>query len=863
MSSAVTLSVEDSIESLRLSEPWSALSEEAIHVVASSMSLVEHEPGKTVIEQGTPGRDFHIVISGRMEVRVRTETGNAIPVASLGEKEAFGEMSLLTGEATSADVVAAEKSKTLALNRESFEALTRSNPDLLREFVRILSRRLRVTDAVLGKVVEKEKELSRFVQSEKAQGYDALIGKDRAMNSVHRQIQKLSLEECPVLIHGERGTGKESIARRIHSLSARKEHPFISVSSDAVTETSLGDKLFGPFSLGESGQRRHSAVCYLDLAEGGTLLLRNIESLSLPIQERLTKLLNRDPSLPSFLHKDVRIMATVRGNLEDLMKCGRVLPALGDRLTGNRLSVPALRERKRDIPELAKHFVAKHAERLEKSIVELDDSSVSKLVSYNFTAGNVLELKEAMELAVVLTDENVISAEAIFLGPILKEHPRGINVLTLHKSILQSILLFFPTIFQAAAGLFFLLILCLCFFEVGEQGGRLATFLVWCLWWPGLVFSFFFLGRIWCAICPMALSGTIAQRIVNLKRHIPAWIKSRDTYIAMGGFLGIMWIEEVSHMRQSPVATGFLLLFIMGCATVVSVVFPRRTWCRYLCPMGAFGGLCSSSSLLELRPTLDLCTAKCTGHSCYKGTHSSAGCPVFNHLMFLDSNAHCVLCLECVRNCPNGSPQLNLRVPARELWTSNSELAKKGWFTMLLLGLLAGLILLQNWENGSSAWGAELLSNYRVSTGTAVLGSCVGIPLAILWITVRRLKGNLSTESETRFWKGLVSLVPLVAAGYAGYEIGFVPELINFEAGLSYQAQNGNGGPSFSLSLLALSRIIILTIGFLITVGVLWKHFREENLENRHHKGVGKFAFRIAMSTAYCTTILALMLQTQ
>jgi len=852
------LSVDQSVEFLRRSEPWSALSEDAIHAIASSMRLVEFEREATVIHQGSPGRDFHIVISGQMEVRVRTENGSVIPVALLGEKEAFGEMSLLTGEMTSADVVAVEKSKTLALNRESFEALTTSNPNVLREFVRILSRRLRATDAVLGKVVEKEKELSRFVQNERAQGYDALVGKDRAMNATHRQIKSLSQKDDPILIQGERGSGKESIGRQIHNLSSRKDHPFVSVNSDAVTETSLGDKLFGPFTLGEAGHRRHSAVCYMDLAEGGTLLLRNIESLSPAIQKRLAEMLTRDPGLPSYLHKNVRVMTTVRGSIEDLTKCGRILPVLADLLSRNEVVAPPLRERKRDIPELAKHFAAKHAERLKKKIRGLDDGAITKLVSYNYSAANVQELNEAIDLSVVLTDDEVIQAEAIFLGTILKEHPRGVNVLDLPKAVVQSILRFFPTAFQIGAGLFFLGILCLCFFGAGGQGGRLATFLIWSIWWPGLVFSFFFFGRIWCAICPMALSGTIAQRVVSLKRHIPTWIKNNDLYIAMAGFFGIMWLEEISHMRQSPVATGLLLLFIMSCATVASVVFPRRTWCRYLCPMGAFGGLCSSASVLELRPTLDLCAAKCAGHACYKGTESSGGCPVFSHLMFQDSNSHCVLCLECVRNCPNGSPQLNLRIPARELWTSDSELAKKGWFTVLLLGLLVGLVLLQNWETQSSGWAAELLSQHRVAMGTVVLGICVGIPLAILRGAMPRASSSESTELEIRFWKGIVALVPMVVAGYAGYEIGFVPELVNLEAGIVYQSTDGSV-PAVSLSFLTLFRIILLGIGFMITTGVLWKQYREETKDKSREGSLRSLLVRAAFSTMYGAAILVLM----
>ncbi len=850
-------SIEQSLEFLRRSEPWSALSEEAMRSIALSMRLVVFEPEQTVIHQGAPGRDFHIILSGRMEVRVETDSGSVIPVATLGEKEAFGEMSLLTGDTTSANVVAIERSRTLALDRESFETLTSSQPSVLREFVRVLSKRLRVTDAVLGKVVEKEKELSRFVQNEKAQGYDALIGRDRAMNSTHRQIKNLSQESCPVLIEGERGAGKESVGRRIHALSVRKEYSFVSVNAEAAAETALGDTLFGPFTLGEAGHRRHSAVCYIDLAEGGTLLLRNIESLTQPIQKRLAQMLTRDPSLPAYLHKDVRVMATIRGSLEDLTQCGRILPELAALFTENRVTVPALRERKRDIPELARHFLTRHAERLKKRVTDLDDSAITKLVSYHFTGANVQELKEAIELAVVLTDEEVIAAEAVFLGTVLKENHRGVNLLNLPRSILQPLLRFFPTVVQAGVGLFFALILILCFFGTEERGGRLATFLVWSLWWPGLVFSFFFLGRLWCAICPMALSGSLAQRVVNLKWHIPAWIKNHDSYLAMGGFVGIMWLEAVSDMHHSPVATGFLLIGIMSCATIASVVFPRRTWCRYLCPMGGFGGLCSTASVLELRPTLDLCSAKCAGHACYKGTESSGGCPVFNHLMFQDSNSHCVLCLECVRSCPNGSPQLNLRFPGRELWTGNSELAKKGWFTMLLLGLLIGLILLQNWESIGFTGSLGAVAEHRFWITTAVLVCCTGLPLGLLRVCRGRMVGGRTLDSESRFWKGIIAFVPLVVAGYAAYEIGFVPELIHVEAGLSYQGGGGAGGPAVSLSLLSLFRALVLMIGLSITVRVLWKHFREEIPP--HRPGPGSLAMRFACACVYCGLLLFLM----
>ena len=78
------------------------------------------------------------------------------------------------------------------------------------------------------------------------------------------------------------------------------------------------------------------------------------------------------------------------------------------------------------------------------------------------------------------------------------------------------------------------------------------------------------------------------------------------------------------------------------------MLLPRRTWCRHLCPLGGFASLGSMTGLLELRPTADICAAKCSDHSCFKGGEHVDGCPLFNHVMFVDSNQHCVLCLKCV-----------------------------------------------------------------------------------------------------------------------------------------------------------------------------------------------------------------------
>ena len=120
----------------------------------------------------------------------------------------------------------------------------------------------------------------------------------------------------------------------------------------------------------------------------------------------------------------------------------------------------------------------------------------------------------------------------------------------------------------------------------------------------------------------------------------------------------------------------------------------------------------------------------------------------------------------------------------------------------------------------------------------------------------RRGEGR-AIDSESRFWKGIIAFVPLVVAGYAAYEIGFVPELIHVEAGLSYQGGGGAGGPAVSLSLLSLFRVLVLMIGLFITVRVLWKHSREEPAP--HRPGPGSLGMRFACACVYCGLLLFLM----
>lgn len=313
-------------------------------------------------------------------------------------------------------------------------------------------------------------------------------------------------------------------------------------------------------------------------------------------------------------------------------------------------------------------------------------------------------------------------------------------------------------------------------------------------------------------------------------------------------------------MRHAPRATGFLLVSILAGAVVTSLLFPRRTWCRHLCPLGGFAGVCASSGLVELRPTVDVCAAKCDGHACYKGIEKVAGCPMFNHVMFLDSNCHCVLCMNCVRSCPNDSPQLNVRIPARELWTVPAGRQEIGIFTAMLAGLLIAVTLIHT--DGRPAQGplASLVQEHRLAFVTVMLSLGAGLPIlgALLWS--RRLQGLTEATTAARRWRRMSAWVPLVTSGFVSYHLGFVPEFEGLRAVLIRQSHNGAAVPFASLSMLSAAQFVILLAGLAVTAGVMWKLSGSGEGVAQKKALLGK-AVNLAGATAYWAFLLAVMLR--
>ncbi len=231
-----------------------------------------------------------------------------------------------------------------------------------------------------------------------------VIGRSPELRLLLEEGRQVALAQATVLITGESGTGKGLFARWIHRMSARRERPFIAVNCGALPESLMESELFG-YEAGAFTGARSRKEGRFDLAQGGTLFLDEVTELPLAVQVKLLRVL-QDGEYERVggtrtLRTDARILAASNRDPERAVAEGRLREDLYYRLNVIRLELPPLRQRREDIPLLARHFLAQHAERNRKSLGGFSDEAMDALSAWHWP-GNVRELENAVERAVVL-----------------------------------------------------------------------------------------------------------------------------------------------------------------------------------------------------------------------------------------------------------------------------------------------------------------------------------------------------------------------------------------------------------------------------------------------------------------------------
>ena len=246
-------------------------------------------------------------------------------------------------------------------------------------------------------------------------GLDNIVGQSPKMRAIFDLIQTIAPQSSRVLITGESGTGKELVARAIHENSPRAATPFITINCGAFPETLLESELFGYVKGAFTGANENRRGLF-QAAHGGTLFLDEIGNMNLAMQVKLYRVLQEGKVRPlgstEEIDVDVRVIAATNRDLEKAIASGEFREDLFYRLSVIPLHVPALRERREDIPLLARHFLENFRKSMEKPIEAISPQAMSRLETYDWP-GNVRELENTIERAVALESGPEISSAVL------------------------------------------------------------------------------------------------------------------------------------------------------------------------------------------------------------------------------------------------------------------------------------------------------------------------------------------------------------------------------------------------------------------------------------------------------------------
>ena len=259
-------------------------------------------------------------------------------------------------------------------------------------------------------------------QVQRAAAFDQLVGNSGAMQRVFDVMQKVAQTDATVLVTGETGTGKDLVARAIHYAGARKERRFVAQNCGALPDTLLESELFGHKRGAFTGAHADKKGLF-EIADGGTIFLDEIGETEPGMQVRLLRVLQDGEIRPlgssDVKRVDVRIIAATNRDLKKLVEQGRFREDLLYRLRVVEIRIPALRERREDVPALAHHFLDRANAKMRRALEGFSNAAMDRLCAHQWN-GNVRELENEIQRAVALAgDEKLIGAE------MLSEHVRG------------------------------------------------------------------------------------------------------------------------------------------------------------------------------------------------------------------------------------------------------------------------------------------------------------------------------------------------------------------------------------------------------------------------------------------------------
>ncbi|MBM4467434.1 MAG: 4Fe-4S binding protein [Chloroflexi bacterium] len=235
---------------------------------------------------------------------------------------------------------------------------------------------------------------------------------------------------------------------------------------------------------------------------------------------------------------------------------------------------------------------------------------------------------------------------------------------------------FFQFLFVVPSLLIFIIAALSIFFGVRHAGSNFGMVFTWVVWWGMLVSFFVVLGRGWCVMCPFGALGEWVQRLslwwkrkwgLGLNLKYPRRLK--NMWFALVFFIVFIFMDNGYGISNSPPLTAGLIVVLVLGAIWVGLLFERRTFCLYHCPLTLFIGISSMFAPFEIRRKDAAVCRKCESKACFSGSERTYGCPMFEYQgRGMDKNNDCILCTECIKSCPHSNIGMRLRLWGHDLW---------------------------------------------------------------------------------------------------------------------------------------------------------------------------------------------------
>lgn len=676
------------------------ISPEAAASVADSLSFKSFLPGEYVFLRGEPAHSMFVILEGKAAATLTNAEGHDYTIATLQKGNFFGELGLLAGEPRSAHIKAVTQLLTAEIDQEGYENLKRIFPELHSRLVEIFGKR--VAKARLqwkGERVKSVKGVSRsLVPVREPMNEKCLPGVTNWAEDLNKLVEEIALTDAPVLISGEGGTERVFIARLLISKSKANALPSISLNCSAPPKVSREDSpsaledaqesaLFG-HEAGSTPYARGWRRGYLDIADTGTLILDHVEDLTPRVQALLVRYL-QSSSFSRVGSKEerksnVRIIATTTRDLASLVEEGKFNKELFEVLRGKTIHIIPLRERREDIPAMAQEFLVRYRRRNREQIGGFSEGAMKALVKHRWPM-NFAELNTVISRAVGVSQGKTVEKEHIFLDVRSSLQPAGgINLLKI-KGIgpfLRHRLVAYPLRYVTVPLTLGLILYTL----LGPKEQNPANIIAWSLICPAILLSIIFIGRGLCASCPISAISNLFSYGRKKFLSFPASMRQYGIWAGIGAFVVIFWIEHATEAFLNARVTGMVFLSISACAIVTALLFGKRIWCVYICPMGRMLGDLAALSIMELRANSKVCIWQCEFNVCIK----DKSCPMGLHPSSEKTRHDCILCFACADKCKQESLHLDLLLPHQRILAAKSWNPSRSAFVVLLTGSVLG-----------------------------------------------------------------------------------------------------------------------------------------------------------------------------